>query len=112
MFIVINTTYPNSDEGRKMLQKLQSLIFASSLASCIQTWQIASCYKWQGEVVSDNEIAVSIKTSEENFFEISSLIRQNHCYELPEIIYCKIAGGSSEYLEWLSLSISHQSQPE
>lgn len=112
MFIVINTTYPNSDEGRKMLQKFQSLIFANSLASCIQTWQIASCYKWQGKVVSDDEIAVSIKTTEENFVEISKLIRQNHCYDLPEIIYCKIAGGSREYLEWSSLSINHQSQPE
>ena len=42
-----------------------------------------------------------IKSKTELLDKISALIRENHTYEVPEIIRIPITGGLPEYLRWI-----------
>ena len=74
------------------------------LAACVQMHAVESVYRWKGEVCSEPEWALAIKTTEGRYAELEEFIRANHSYEKPEIVRLAIAGGSREYLAWLSQS--------
>jgi len=47
-----------------------------------------------------------IKTSAELFDQVSQAIQEQHSYEVPECIAVEITDGSTEYLEWMTKSMS------
>ena len=63
---------------------------------------ITSVYRWKGDVCTDNESLLIIKSRKALFAEIQERIRALHPYELPEIISCEVSDGSNQYLNWIS----------
>lgn len=63
---------------------------------------IISVYRWKGDVCTDNELLLIIKSRKALFSEIQERIRALHPYELPEIISCELSDGSEPYLNWIS----------
>lgn len=100
-FITIHTSYPNSKSGKELLNKLTNDIFNHKIPACVTSHLINSSYIWQGKINNDKEIAVIIKSNISFYQEIAKLINLNHCYEVPQIFYQIISGGSKEYLSWL-----------
>ena len=62
---------------------------------------IESVYLWKGEICDEHEIALLIKSKAELFDKITAAIKENHPYEIPEIIQILITGGLPEYLNWI-----------
>jgi periplasmic divalent cation tolerance protein len=85
---------------------LAQSIFMARLAACVQIQSVQSVYRWQGEVRSEPEWQLSIKTTGARYAELEQHIRANHSYELPEIVCMPITGGSPEYLTWIRDSVS------
>jgi len=84
-------------------QKLAQLLVESRLAACVNV--LAPCisvYRWRGAVTEDAEVPVLIKTTEQRYAELESLIRTHHPYELPEIIAVPVARGLPGYLDWVA----------
>lgn len=97
------TTLPDEDSAGK----LAAALVEHRLAACVNV--LAPCrsvYRWQGEVQNDKETPLFIKTSSERYAALEDFLRQNHPYELPELIALDIAQGLPAYLEWLAAETS------
>jgi periplasmic divalent cation tolerance protein len=96
-FSVVITTTTTKVEA----EKLARLLLSQQLAACIQVTQIDSYYTWNEEINIDNEQVLLIKCPTVNFSAIEQCIKDNHSYEIPEIIQLPIEAGSSDYLQWI-----------
>ncbi|MDX2082975.1 MAG: divalent-cation tolerance protein CutA [Rickettsiales bacterium] len=105
-FITINTTYPNSKIGKKLLQNLSQFLLEKKLAACIQSQKISSNYLWQEKIYYCEEILVNIKTEAKLYKKIEEIILKNHCFEVPQITVEKINGGLTKYLSWIAKNTS------
>ena len=76
-------------------------IIRQRLAACVQVLPIKSYYTWQGKLNIENEILLLIKCKRTAFDEIEKCIKENHSYEVPEIVMVPIEMGSKEYLDWI-----------
>jgi periplasmic divalent cation tolerance protein len=72
------------------------------LGACAQiVGPVTSVFRWEGEVKTEREWRVEIKTTARRAPELTDFLKANHGYEVPEIIVTPIEGGSAEYLTWL-----------
>jgi periplasmic divalent cation tolerance protein len=96
--IVVSTT--GSEEAARALA---SGAIKARLGACAQiVGPIMSVYWWNGEVQTEQEWRLEIKTTADRVTALTAHIKDNHSYDLPEIIAIPIAGGSAEYLSWLT----------
>ncbi len=73
------------------------------LGACAQiVGPIISVFRWQGEVQTEQEWRLEIKTTADRVGALIAHIRANHSYDVPEIIATPITGGSAEYLSWVT----------
>lgn len=97
--LVVFTTAPDVWEAESLAEKLVK----EKLAACVQVLpQMTSFYFWEGEVQKEGEHLLLIKTVEEKYDAVMQFIRQNHSYEVPEIIALKSDDASQPYVDWLN----------
>ena len=101
--IVVLVTCGSKKEARKIAKALVD----RRLAACVQEIGVPmrSTYRWKGRVASANEVLLLIKTSRKRFSAVSTLVKELHSYDVPEIIALNIAEGSREYLDWITSSV-------
>ncbi|XP_035228685.1 protein CutA homolog isoform X3 [Stegodyphus dumicola] len=58
-------------------------------------------YEWEGEVQKDSEVLMVIKTRTSRLDEMTKYIRENHPYQVCEVISTPIQHGNPQYLKWL-----------
>lgn len=87
--------------SKKEAKKIAKILLESNLAACVQVTKIESFYKWKNELCEDKEYLLSIKTKKENYKKIQSKIKENHSYDLPEIIGFKITKISRDYKKFI-----------
>lgn len=103
--IIILSTTGSEDEASKIAEHLVS----NRLAACVNIIpSITSVYRWKGEMNSDREILMIIKTDASRFEEIKTAVRNMHSYETPELIAISIQQGLQQYLDWITESVSAQ----
>ncbi|PIA56292.1 hypothetical protein AQUCO_00700552v1 [Aquilegia coerulea] len=99
--IVVYVTVPNTESGKK----LAASIVKEKLAACVNRVPgIESVYEWKGEIQTDSEELLIIKTRESLLNPLTDHIKANHEYDLPEVIALPILGGNLPYLEWIKNS--------
>ncbi|KAM7516890.1 hypothetical protein LguiA_006473 [Lonicera macranthoides] len=99
--IVVYVTVPNKDAGKKLAES----IVKEKLAACVNRVPgIESVYQWQGEIQTDSEELLIIKTRESLLDALTEHVKANHEYDVPEVIALPITGGSLQYLEWIKNS--------
>ncbi|MGH3791856.1 MAG: divalent-cation tolerance protein CutA [Pseudonocardiaceae bacterium] len=77
-------------------------VIEAKLGACAQiVGPITSVYRWAGEVQTEQEWRVEIKTTADQVAALTEHIKAKHSYDLPEIIAIPITGGSADYLSWL-----------
>jgi periplasmic divalent cation tolerance protein len=96
-YIVVLTTVGT----RQFANDLARSIVSARLGACVQIQSVESVYSWQGEIRSEAEWLLAIKTTDASYAELEQYIRANHSYETPEIVRVPITGGSREYLGWV-----------
>lgn len=95
--IVASTT--DSEEGAR---ELAARVIEAKLGACAQiVGPVTSVYRWEGEVRTDTEWRVEIKTAADRVTPLVEAIQAAHSYDVPEILVTPIEGGSTEYLAWL-----------
>ncbi|MGH3622351.1 MAG: divalent-cation tolerance protein CutA [Sciscionella sp.] len=95
--IVASTT--DSEEAARTLV---AGAIEAKLGACAQVvGPITSVFRWEGEVQTEQEWRVEIKTAGDRVAALTEHIKANHSYDVPEIIATPINGGSAEYLSWL-----------
>ena len=97
IFSLIITTTANKESAKEIAR----LLVEKKLAACGQIFPIESLYFWQGKICEENETMLFIKSRTALFEEIKTAIKENHSYEVPEIIQIPIKDGLPEYLKWI-----------
>ncbi|KAL7095929.1 hypothetical protein ACP275_10G053000 [Erythranthe tilingii] len=99
--IVVYVTVPNKEAGKKLAES----IVKERLAACVNRVPgVESVYEWKGEIQTDSEELLIIKTREPLLEALTQHVKANHEYEVPEVIALPITGGNSQYLEWIKNS--------
>ena len=97
-FTILITTCSSEDEA----ERIAHLLVKNRLAACAQiSGPITSYYWWQGNFEQDKEWQIKFKMPSANFDQACKLIKENHSYEVPQIISVKIDRILSEYAAWL-----------
>ncbi|KAL3514250.1 hypothetical protein ACH5RR_026967 [Cinchona calisaya] len=96
--IVVYVTVPNKEAGKKLAES----IIKEKLAACVNRVPgVESVYEWKGEIQTDSEELLIIKTRESLLEALTEHVKANHEYEVPEVISLPITGGNLQYLEWI-----------
>ena len=86
----------------KEAQKLARGLLEEKIAACVNLIPgVQSQYWWKGKIESAHEAILLIKTQKALVDTVIGYIRENHSYELPEVIALPVMEGDKEYLNWL-----------
>lgn len=97
--LLVITTCPSTE----CAETLAHFLVQEHLAACVnQLPGVRSVYEWQGQVRTDQEIVLLIKTRAAVYDRVEQAIRTRHPYELPEVIALPIVRGSADYLSWIN----------
>ena len=70
------------------------------LAFCVNTVPcMLSTYHWEGKLHVDEEILLIVKTRKEKYSTLETWVKQQHSYDVPEIISLPVQKGLPEYLK-------------
>ncbi|MES9968932.1 MAG: divalent-cation tolerance protein CutA [Candidatus Thiodiazotropha sp.] len=96
--LLILCTAPDRETGLKLAKSLLD----QGLAACVNlTSPVTSVYRWQGRLEQSDEILLLIKSVEKKYQRVEALLREQHPYELPEIIAVPVEQGLGDYLDWV-----------
>jgi periplasmic divalent cation tolerance protein len=87
--------------GREEADRIAEALVGRRLAACVQLTEIASTYRWEGEVTEGAEWLMLIKTTAARYEAVEAAILELHTYDVPEIVQLPIVRGSAAYLAWV-----------
>jgi periplasmic divalent cation tolerance protein len=88
---------------RAVAERLADMLIDKQLAACVNIRApCRSVYRWKGAVQRDEEHPMLIKTTAERYPALEKALREEHPYELPEIIAVPIERGLPAYLDWVA----------
>jgi periplasmic divalent cation tolerance protein len=97
-YVVITTTIDDVDKADKLARK----IVDARLAACVQQSPVKSTYRWKAEVHVSDEILLTAKTRRALADKLLEFIKENHDYEVPELLVTPVLSGDADYLEWMA----------
>ncbi|MEJ2691871.1 MAG: divalent-cation tolerance protein CutA [Candidatus Thiodiazotropha sp.] len=96
--LLILTTAPDQETARLLAKSLVE----QRLAACVNILpQATSIYEWKGKVELSDESLLLIKSTRQNYPAVEEALREQHPYELPEIIAVPVEQGLQDYLDWV-----------
>lgn len=99
--LVVLCTAPDRPTARSLAEMLVN----ERLAACVNIVpELLSVYRWEGRAETDSELLLIIKTRRGRYAALEEHLRQQHPYELPEIIAVPITAGLAGYLNWIDSS--------
>jgi periplasmic divalent cation tolerance protein len=96
---IIVQTHTNK---KQIYENISKSLVEKKMAACVNIYPaVLSIYRYNSEVVEDNEYLIHVKTIADKFNEIRKIIERLHNYETPEIISLEILEGNEKYLKWI-----------
>ncbi len=90
-------------------RRIGEILVEKRLCACVNIINnMESVYWWEGEIQSDTECILLVKTTE-NFVErVTSKIKEIHSYDVPCVISLPISPdeGNREYIQWIKKSVT------
>jgi periplasmic divalent cation tolerance protein len=94
-------TVPNKKAGQKIAEGLVE----SRLAACVNVLPaVDSFYRWKGKVEAASELLLVIKTQKDLVGALTTFVKENHPYEVCEVIALPVMEGNPAYLDWIGSS--------
>ncbi len=81
--------------------ELARTLVEERLAACVNRFGCRSTYRWEGEVLEDDESALLIKTAPERYDDLESRIEEIHPYDVPCIERFEEADAHDSFVEWI-----------
>ncbi len=101
-YAVVYITASSLDEARK----LADMLVGERLAACVSILPaVRSMYRWQGKCEEAEESLLMCKTTTELFPRLEQRVREEHSYDVPEIILVPISAASAPYARWMDESL-------
>lgn len=96
-YCIVLVTCKNETDARS----LASHIVHKKLAACVQINPVVSTYSWEGQVLTETETRLTIKTRTALYPALESFIQKHHDYEVPQILQVPISQGLPAFLDWI-----------
>jgi periplasmic divalent cation tolerance protein len=101
MHTVVLITCPDEESARF----ISHLLLTRRLAACVNIIPNITSYFWWGKrensIHESREVILLVKTKQGLLRELTRTVKENHQYQIPEIIALPIVGGSKEYARWM-----------
>ena len=98
-FLLVLVTTPTMEEG----ERIAHILLNAKKAACVNIVPaVLSRFWWQGKIDSADEALLMVKTRAPLLEELIRLVKENHSYEVPEVIALPISAGNEDYLQWLA----------
>ena len=95
--VEVRTSVASRDDADRLARD----VVTARLAACAQvTGPVTSYYHWKGALERSEEWQCHLKTTRTRWPDVERFLRENHPYELPEIVMLPLAG-SEAYLDWV-----------
>ena len=86
--------------SREEADKLSRGLVEEKLAFCVNSVPgVQSTYYWEDKLCVDAEFLLIVKTRGDRFEDLEKWVRENHSYDVPEVIALPIVKGSEPYLK-------------
>ena len=97
-FRLLIVAVPSHEEGLKLARGLVE----GKLAACVNLVPgVESLYWWKGKMEQNNEVLLFIKTQKAQVDTVIGYVRENHPYEVPEVLSLPVTEGNKDYLNWV-----------
>ena len=97
-YILILVTCANKKEA----EKISSLLLEEGLIACVNIIErVNSMFRWEGNIDNAAESLVMMKSRRSLFENIRLMVKENHSYDVPEIIAFPVIEGDEDYLNWV-----------
>ena len=101
--ILIYTTFPDKD----LAQTIAETLIESRLVACANIFAPhRSVYRWDGEIQNDEETAMILKTTQEKWDAVRTMLEELHPYETPCILALPVQAGAEAFLNWVQKEIT------
>lgn len=91
---------------KALAEEIATVLVEQRLAACVNVLPgMSSTYRWQGKIQTDAEVLLLIKTTAAELTALESTIKSMSGYEVPELVAVDIAGGATDYLNWVAESV-------
>jgi periplasmic divalent cation tolerance protein len=99
---IVLTTTSNLDEANRLGKTLvqERLVACATLIPAVE-----SIYSWKGELETNNETMLMLKTDSHSLDALEARLTQLHSYETPEFLVISVEAGSQAYLAWMHGSL-------
>jgi periplasmic divalent cation tolerance protein len=80
---------------------LAKSLLEKNLVACVNITPVRSLYRWKGESCDDEEHLLIIKTRRGLADAVIRALKEEHPFEVPEIIVLPVIEGHVPYLDWV-----------
>lgn len=96
--LTILSTAPDAEIGERIVRTLldEGLIACGNIVP-----GVVSLYRWEGEVRTDAEVLIVMKSVERLVPALLERAAQLHPYDVPELLVQPVVDGAASYLEWV-----------
>jgi periplasmic divalent cation tolerance protein len=99
--VVAMTTVGNGKDATRISRALVE----ERLAACVSTIpRVMSTYRWEGQVVAQEEYLLLIKTTPAVVGQLRARLLEMHPYDVPELLVVDAKGVPEPYASWLEQS--------
>lgn len=87
-------------------EELSKVLLQQQLAACVQIMPaLMSMFFWEQKLCQESEHLLVIKTLAKHWPALEQYLREQHPYEVPEIIALQAAAVSQPYQQWLQQTV-------
>lgn len=90
-------------------EDIAHLLVVEGLAACVNRHSCTSVYRWEGEVVEDDEEILLAKTTAERYPHLVERVLEAHPYDVPCIERFDESGMLDAFAEWRDESVRDES---
>ena len=92
--------------SEKEARQIADALLTRRKAACVNIISgVSSHFWWQGKIESACEHLLIVKTRASLVDDVVAVVKENHSYEVPEVIALPIIGGNPDYLDWLDREV-------
>lgn len=85
--------------------ELAKTLVEERLAACVNRFDCRSTFRWEGDVVHEDEVVLLAKTTNERYADLEARITELHPYDVPCIERFEEDGSLDAFGEWLHESV-------
>ena len=84
---------------------LAAALVEERLAACVNRFECHSTFRWEGEVVQEDEVVLLAKTTDERYAELEARVEDAHPYDVPCIERFDETGALEAFEAWIAESV-------